>query len=154
MIDLNYLNGNISESSFYALYEIFERAKNAQDKKTIKELESELFRVLQNEKSLGLHTWSASPNGNNHIIVANNLCLFINIYGINYIFDNWLFYDGELRILNFNWNESDSTVTFDIHYIVHNIWEKCICRFMNKDFSAKITPYSKNYIDWAGIVTE
>ena len=80
----------------------------------------------------------------NHIVVKANLCLLINIWGANVLFENWLFYEGELSIKYFQWIEEDNLVVFDIHYLVHNEWQKCICHFANSNFFTYFTAINKD----------
>ena len=134
--------GIFTESSLCTLFEIFETSRKTQNKKIIKELESLLSSVLKQEDNMKIRTWE-SPNGNNYIIVSKNLCLFINVYGINILFDSWLFDEGELEILNFHWIECDNMVVFDVYYIVHDIRQKCICHFANDDFFVYFTNETK-----------
>lgn len=103
----------------------------------------DLLRILQQEMSVGLISRDTSPSGNHHIIVTDNLCLFINVFGVTVLFENWLFFEGELRVTNFHWIENDNLVVFDIHYIVHDEWQKCVCHFSHNDFFAYCTPVRK-----------
>lgn len=148
MGQLDRFRGYFSENSIFALTEIFETAKGTRDKQIIKELELELLSVLQQEKSqritskseFGLNAWEISPKGNNHVIVSYDLCAFVNIYGISLILESVLFCEGEIEILNYHWIEDDNIVVFDVHYIVSNAWQKCICHFENTDFFVYFTP--------------
>ena len=127
MEQLDIFARRFSKSSICALAKIFETSKGIRDEQIIKELESDLLSVLQHEmSSRGFNTWEVSPKGHNHIIVSNDLCAIVNIYGINCIFENVLFFEGELRILNFHWIEDDNIVVFYLHYIVHDKWQTCI----------------------------
>ena len=135
---------HFSESSIFALAEVFETAKGTDNKEKIKELELQVRSVLQQELTCGLTTWEISSKGNNHVIVSSDLCAFVNIYGIRFLFENPLLFDGELRILNFHWIEDDNIVVFDMHYIVHDEWQKCICHFENTDFFVYFTPIVKD----------
>lgn len=90
--------------------------------------------------SINFIKWEISPSGNNHIVVVDDLCLLFNIGGVRVLFKNVLFLDGELKVINFQWLEEDNLVVFDIHYIVHDEWQKCICHFAHNGFFAYLTP--------------
>lgn len=144
MVNLDFLQGYFQESSILDLAEIFDTANTTKCKDTIEKLKLDLLSVLQQEMSIGLYKWEVSPSGNNHIVVKANLCLLINIWGANVLFENWLFYEGELSIKYFQWIEEDNLVVFDIHYLVHNEWQKCICHFANSNFFTYFTAINKD----------
>ena len=141
--ELDFLKGHFQDSSICCLAEIFHEANKQGSENVLHKLRLDLLSVLQQEMSIGLTKWETSPSGNHHIIVTDSLCLFINIFGATVLFENWLFFDGELWITNFHWIEEDNLVIFDVHYIVHNEWEKCICHFALDDFFTYFTPVNK-----------
>ena len=92
---------------------------------------------------IGITEWEISPSGNNHIVITNSLCLLFNIWGVKILFENWLFFDGELKVKNVQWFEEDHLIVFDVHYIVHDEWQKCICHFAHSGFFTYLSPVSK-----------
>ena len=143
MYKLDFLEGHFQESSILNLTEIFNKANTTKCENTIKELKLELLGVLQQEMSIGLNKWEISPSGNNYIVVTKSLCLLFNVWGVNVLFENGLFFEGELSVKNFQWFEEDNLIVFDVYYIVHNEWQKCICHFTSSGFFTYFTPVSK-----------
>lgn len=121
------------------LDDIFLTAHNTKDEKILHDLQSKLREIL---KRLPLHSKS-SPDGNHHIVFIKDMCILINVYGIYYLFSNFLFYEGELEISNYHWIEKDSLVVLDLHYIVHDLEQKCICHFDRNDHFVYFTESKK-----------
>jgi len=150
MYNLDILNGYFQESSIQLLVEIFDKANKSEPEDTSKELQLKLSSILQKEASSvfsPLFRRATSPDGNHHIVVIENLCLLINIWGINVLFENWLFFDGELDVMNFHWNEKDNLVVFDVHFIIHNDVQKCICHFARDDFFVYFSDHQTSATD-------
>ena len=150
MQNLELLYKHFSTRSIDALKDIFDTSSEI-DKNDIKittELNELMRRIIKAEmtdlSNKGTYPLilKTSPCGDTHILVICNLCFIINIFGVNFLFENDLFNEGELQILNFHWNEKDNLVVFDIHYMVHGIWQKCICHFNNTDFFVYFTAES------------
>ncbi len=76
-----------------------------------------------------------SPDGMNHIVVCDDLCFFVNIYGLALLKEDFIFMDGELGIENIQWIERDNLVLFDLYYIVHGDRQKVICHYSNDENS-------------------
>ena len=121
------------------LTDIFLTAHNTKDEKILHDLQSKLCEIL---KRLRLH-FKSSPDGNQHIIIIDKLCVLINIYGIYYLFYSFLFSEGELSISNVHWIEKDNLVVLDLHYMVHDLEQKCICHFDRDDYFAYLTECKK-----------
>lgn len=113
---------------------IFDTANNIESENVLENLQFDLMNVLQREKSNGLYMWEISPSGKNHIAVVEDMCLLFNVFGVKVLFTDGLYFDGELRNTNFHWIEKDNLVLFDVHYIVRDTWEKCICHYAYNDF--------------------
>ena len=124
------------------LIEIFQTAQNTKDEKILHELQSRLREALKRLRP----RYKSSPSGNHHLMLINGNYILVNIYGIYYLFTNMLFYDGELEISNYHWIEKDNLVILDIHYIVHDLVQKCICHFDRNDYFVYLTE-SKKTID-------
>jgi len=143
MYNLDVLKGHFQESTLNKLAEIFDKANHMESANTsLRELNSDLLRVLQQEKCSDSYLcyWEISPSANQHIIATQSLCLLINVYGFHVLFENWLFYEGELSLEDFHWIEDDHLVVFNVHYIVHGELEKCICHFNQTDFFVYFSP--------------
>lgn len=143
MFDLSFLRGNLNDSTICRLERIFATANNTREESVRKKLQEELRSVFQQENPGDIFDWEISPSGNNHVIIAGSLCLFVNIWGIRVLFKNYLFLEGELWIKNFHWIERDNLVIFDLHYIVHDEVESCICHFAPDDFLVYFTAARK-----------
>ena len=145
---LEFLKNHFQDNSIRCLAEIFDKARKIESESQIEELQQKLRWVLQEDKSNGLSgiiEWRTSPSGSNHVVATESLCLFINIYGVKVLFENPLFFEGELATTNYHWIEEDNLVVFDVLYIVHDKWEKCICHFAPDDFFAYLTPIQESY---------
>ena len=134
MNKLDFLHNHFQESAIRKMAEIFQAANATSDHAVEEQLRAELLSVLQSEKDNGLILRGQSPSQSDHIVISKNLCMFVNIYGAHVLIDNWLFWDGEMWILNFQWLEEVHLVAFDVHFIVDNKWEKCICHYGRTDF--------------------
>ena len=132
MFNLDLLENRFQKSSILRLAEIFEAASSNPD--DADKLNADLRSVLQGETGLGILKWEASPGGNNHIILTDSQCFLINPCGIHLLFKNWLIYDGEMWVRNFQWFEDDNLVVFDVDYIVHRKSQKCICHYSKDGF--------------------
>lgn len=141
--ELSFLEGRFQESSIFYLADIFHEANKLVTEDTLHDLRLDLLSVLQQEMSNVYNRWEVSPSGNNYIVVTCNLCLLINVFGATVLIDNWLFFEGELVVKNFHWIEEDNLVTFDVHYLVCDEWEKCVCHFAHDDFFTYIVPIDK-----------
>ncbi len=129
----NILNHVFSNHSNELLHRIFLRANDKHRKETLLSIKNNLLYILHDEESMSLDPflWKSSPSGDNHIIFAKDLCFFINIYGIIALFQNWLFFEGEMSIEHIHWIEHDNLVVFEKYFIVHNERQEVICHYSN-----------------------
>ncbi len=139
------LNGYFCDSSIHNLQQIFDEANNKiLNKEEIAYLNKQLLSILQQEMSRGLTLWEVSAAGHNHIFISSDICVLLNIYGGCVLLSNWLFFDGELTVLNFHWIEKDNLVVFDVYNIVHRKLQKCVCHYSNdNDQFIIFSPFEK-----------
>lgn len=143
MFDAEILRGYFQESSMVRLHKMMEAAKNAESEAAISALNGELVRVLEQEASQGMCNWFTSPSGNQHIVIKDCLCIWMNIHGGRVLFKDYLIEEGEMAVRCDKWFEEDHLVLLDIFYIVHDEWRKCICHYAQEGFFAYFTPCSK-----------
>lgn len=144
MYDIYSLRQNFPDDVIWELERIFCEAQDAQTEADKERLKLQLLHLLRGEMAAGVRKLATSPDGNHHIVATDNMCMLVNLWGVEVLFNSWLFAEGELALRNFQWIERDNLVVFEKYYIVHDEYQKCICHFARDSFFVYETPITKD----------
>ena len=132
--DVNILKHCFCEQSLISLQSVFDQSDIGTHETVT--LDDKLLSILLLEETRDiprLMLRESSPDGKNHIIICNDLCFMINIHGFIILMYNWLFYEGEMDIINIQWIDKDNLVLFDVYNIVHDEMQKGVCHYTNDE---------------------
>ena len=132
--DVNRLKHYFCEQSLLSLQSVFDKSSiSTYETVTLNERLLSILLLEESRNISRLIRRKTSPDGKNHIVICNDLCFLVNIHGFLILMSNWLFYDGELDIINIQWIDKDNLVLFDAYYIVHDKMQKGVCHYSNED---------------------
>lgn len=129
--EIDKISDPIRHSFLMKLSRIFDEVEEKSNKDCRQDelLQKNLQELYQLESEYGLQNCEVSPSGKYHIWIIDTLCLLVSVNGFLILHDDWLFFDGELIVDNFQWIEEDNLVIFDLNYIIQKKTKKCICHF-------------------------
>ena len=141
------LRGGFSEDAVEALKDIICAAAHTANSQDLGQLQRKLSELLRGEmtddRRFWQTKWVVSSNEENHILMLDHMCFLVNIYGVQFLFQDYRFCEGELDIVNFEWIEEDHLVLFDSYYIVRGRREKVICHYAEPRFCYIVPPEEK-----------